>query len=549
MKLTATHIPIRPRSFTSLLDLSLHVFVRHGAAILALSLVGFLPFLLLDGYIGWRTYAGDRFDDPLEVLWILPVLVYLQAPLATAPVTVFLGRVMFLQPVTWWALMQEPLARLGTLLLVHGICRTTAFSTALAWMAAGGDDPTDTFVLLSMIALVALILRGMRPFVNELILLERAPLRRSPPSRSESLSRRNSSFHANNSGIIAGRSVASALATLIVSYSLHTGILSLLGLVVDLSALHPFYFLLLTSATLWFVATLFVVVRFLNYLDIRIRNEGWDVQIAVMSAVQEDDRRDIARAGPRHEVGISRTVRRLALAVCLCMASGIVRGGQNPGDWSPDTMRNVPWYDAQRDELRPVQPPSLREPRPLGSWTYTRKPSPTVPSNGSLLWQVISAIALTLLALFIIAIVTGMLFQTFGKWTGGQPVFKVPAVARLAQLPQHIPRTKRGLLEEARAAYDRGDLGWAAVYYYGYQLVELDRCGWIRLARGKTNRQYIRETHTYPMAQSLLKQTSRLSEAFYFGHHAPTSTQFETCWTQLEDFRHWTNAVHSSSPD
>ena len=32
-------------------------------------------------------------------------------------------------------------------------------------------------------------------------------------------------------------------------------------------------------ATLWMVAAYFTVVRFLGYLDLRIRREGWEVEL------------------------------------------------------------------------------------------------------------------------------------------------------------------------------------------------------------------------------------------------------------------------------
>ena len=53
---------------------------------------------------------------------------------------------------------------------------------------------------------------------------------------------------------------------------------------------------------------------------------------------------------------------------------------------------------------------------------------------------------------------------------------------------------KAGLLEEARRSYEEGDYNTAIVYLYSYQLVKLDQNQWIRLAKGKTNRQYLART-------------------------------------------------------
>ena len=37
-------------------------------------------------------------------------------------------------------------------------------------------------------------------------------------------------------------------------------------------------------ATLWLVAGYFAVVRFLSYLDLRIRREGWEIELIMRAA-------------------------------------------------------------------------------------------------------------------------------------------------------------------------------------------------------------------------------------------------------------------------
>ena len=49
------------------------------------------------------------------------------------------------------------------------------------------------------------------------------------------------------------------------------------------------------------------------------------------------------------------------------------------------------------------------------------------------------------------------------------------------------------LLAEARRHYQAGNYGAAIVYLFSFQLVQLDRRQIIQLAKGKTNRQYLRE--------------------------------------------------------
>ena len=52
---------------------------------------------------------------------------------------------------------------------------------------------------------------------------------------------------------------------------------------------------------------------------------------------------------------------------------------------------------------------------------------------------------------------------------------------------------KGDLLAMARQAYNANDFRSAAIYLYSHVLLSLDHFGWIRLTRGKTNRQYLRE--------------------------------------------------------
>ena len=66
-------------------------------------------------------------------------------------------------------------------------------------------------------------------------------------------------------------------------------------------------------------------------------------------------------------------------------------------------------------------------------------------------------------------------------------------VDRVEALPFRVPRQATDLLSEARRQYEKGNYNEAIVYLFSHQLVELDRQHLIHLARGKTNRQLVRE--------------------------------------------------------
>jgi hypothetical protein len=56
------------------------------------------------------------------------------------------------------------------------------------------------------------------------------------------------------------------------------------------------------------------------------------------------------------------------------------------------------------------------------------------------------------------------------------------------------------------------------------------------LARGKTNRMYLRELRQQPQLKSILELTMTAFEDVFFGNHNLSREEFEACWRQLDDF-------------
>lgn len=99
-----------------------------------------------------------------------------------------------------------------------------------------------------------------------------------------------------------------------------------------------------------------------------------------------------------------------------------------------------------------------------------------------------------------------------------------------------VARFQAGLLDEARRLYEAADFDKAIVYLFCHQLVQLDRHDRIRLTRGKTNRQYLRELDPQTDLRKILQQSMSTFEDAFFGHHAIDRTRFEDCWNRLEEF-------------
>ena len=150
--------------------------------------------------------------------------------------------------------------------------------------------------------------------------------------------------------------------------------------------------------------------------------------------------------------------------------------------------------------------------------------------------------AMTLLGILIVVLVV-LLIRYFLKEedstaASAQLTFedKKAEIDRVEQLPFVVRRPGGDLLSEARALYEQGRYGEAMVYLYSYELVQLDRHQHIHLAKGKTNRQYLREIRSAPTLRSVLHRSMIAFEDFFFGRHDLDRLRFEECWQRLDEF-------------
>ena len=201
---------------------------------------------------------------------------------------------------------------------------------------------------------------------------------------------------------------------------------------------------------------------------------------------------------------------------------------------------SFPWYDRNQDSLQrlDVAPPddvaarkSKWEAKPPANWT--------VPD-----WvkKLLEATGWLLLGVVILAVVWGLV-RAFGNMesapSGGESEVEDSLqgdIDRVESLPFQLNRPQSDLLSEARRYYEAGDYDQAMIYLYSYQLVQLDRHHIIRLTKGKTNRQYLREVRSRSELWDVVRSSMVAFEDVYFGHHHLTRSRFESCWEKLEVF-------------
>lgn len=282
MKLDHTFIAIRERGILEIFDLSLHVIRDHFKALVALLLIGAAPWILINWLVtGWLIVGDFSGEHGLLYYWILALLVISQAQVGTTLITYYLGQAMFVAKpgirTTIMAALRGPLYFLWS----HGVIRMVVPVLFFAWLTRHSDDDAMVglcVMLLPFLVCTALLVRGLRPFASEILLLEKTPIRTLDADK-VNFSRRSKSLHSSAGADLFGRLIVTSffLVPLTFSFfSLFVTIDSTLNLQANSEfSLFPYYWI----AALWMAAGFAAVVRFLSYVDIRIRREGWAVEL------------------------------------------------------------------------------------------------------------------------------------------------------------------------------------------------------------------------------------------------------------------------------
>ncbi|MFZ5831050.1 MAG: DUF4129 domain-containing protein [Planctomycetota bacterium] len=187
-----------------------------------------------------------------------------------------------------------------------------------------------------------------------------------------------------------------------------------------------------------------------------------------------------------------------------------------------------PWYEGRTDGPRAIRIAPPQTPGPAWNLSFLEGFFRVVA------WVVIAA-ALVGLAY--------LLWRAFGRMRRSDSdasnlVGSVEALdpASFEALPYALDAGPTDLLGEVRRAYAAGDYSRAIVYLFSYQLLQLDRHHRIHLARGKTNRQYLRELAVGDLRQ-ILERTMLAFEDVFFGRRSLPRARFEECWSRMDQFQ------------
>jgi len=301
MQLDKTHIQIRNRNENELLDIALHVIFRFPVQILLSFALLAIPLLVLNNLlIGHvltldynlalqmrtsiieETYTSS--DISYKTFLVLQViLIIIEAPIASIVSTVMLSKLIFNETPTLSSIIKISLKSTGKIIGSFGLKRGVLFIVLLAALMRTPNSINRAFILAIIIItfFVFIWVRGARPFILEIILLEQS----DPESSNKmSLAQRSRMLHTTVGGNVFGRSIYGLVVGCCLAICLHgcltffsvnlfteTGTMEHL----DLTARWIF------PIACWFAVLYTSVVRFLNYLDTRILLEGWEAELKI----------------------------------------------------------------------------------------------------------------------------------------------------------------------------------------------------------------------------------------------------------------------------
>lgn len=260
MNFDSTHIVIRERGFAEVMDLALKVVRTHLGPLVLCGLAGVAPWALANGLLLNHLVSDlDIWDETPGFLTLMTLVIAVQTPLATAPITLYMGQVTFQHQTDprriaadYWRSLPQ--------LLVH-----TFFRACMA------------------VTFIGLVLPyGFWPFTQELILLERNPMFPGKAKRMTTR-RRSRNLHRSASGDLFGHWLAALGAGTLLVMALVGGVHTAAAQLGGYQVTHTQLITVLTPACTWAVICFFTVVRFLSYLDLRIRREGWEVELTMRS--------------------------------------------------------------------------------------------------------------------------------------------------------------------------------------------------------------------------------------------------------------------------
>ncbi len=237
-------------------------------------------------------------------------------------------------------------------------------------------------------------------------------------------------------------------------------------------------------------------------------------------------------AGVRATGGVLMMAMLLIYGIAPAVAAADVDPAVEAGREALDRWWDYGWYDDDQDDLRPVNVPAPAQPAGRSNFN----------SGFGELFQVLGWMAVAAILVGIAYLLARAYLQretasalnprgTDGKRPAQQLLDRVEA------LPAEARRETNDLLGAAHRQLRDENYSEAIIYLFSHLLVLFDQHDLLRLATGKTNRQYLREvrrsSRDQPVIVSAFGEVRHAFEDVYYGQHSLSRNRFESCWAKL----------------
>lgn len=286
MELDKTRIVVRERDVFDTLDLALKFFRLNFLPLCATTFGGALPWAVLNdillnpmlpaepGMSASPEWVGSYVRYP----WSMMVLVSIQAPMASVFSTVYLGKALFAERPRVRDAFTDVLPTLPRLIWFHVFFRGILLAIGLVLIADRNESFSGAETLLLLLFAAVMLRRATAPFLNEVILLERNPVE-SKNRSGMTIRRRLVMLHGAASRSTLGLTFLVGLYALGLTVGLALAFHAVQGVLFGLSGWSWTGPRFLWPLAMWTAVAYTSVVRFLSYLDLRIRHEGWEVEL------------------------------------------------------------------------------------------------------------------------------------------------------------------------------------------------------------------------------------------------------------------------------
>ncbi|TWU40331.1 hypothetical protein Q31b_36790 [Novipirellula aureliae] len=593
MQLDRTHVVIRRRALSEIGDLSLVMMRRYPSAILIGFFAGAVPWIIANAAVlywipilEWQHDLSD--EQALAEIWRylawMTLLVILETPAAGIATTLFLGQAVFESQPTWASVFAETRRHFWRWFWKLGVVRLAI--PTLVFLSFRIGQPAHGFfdIVIPIGILIAMaVFRSNRPFLPEILVLEQCPLRSSSDAVITA-GRRSKSLHQPMVSDLGGRFLAIGFMLLWLFLSILYTLVALRGFTTGVWDWDLFFLLFLFPAAIWTIAGVSVIVRLLNYLDTRIRLEGWEVELAIRAETMRQFGEEAGLIKPK-KTSVTRQQKKAAATIVSTVLMGIVLSctsvsaaeSSEPLSPASDALGNTSWFDKSTGTIVPVQvettvddsanrssrwlpkPPTPKKQKPAaaapattgtggggwGGWLGTDLTLGNLFGWLLLVGIIVGAVSLLLYALSKTELDLGS--ATSKKTTRESDLPDQQTVERMKHLPAELRRSDVNLRSEAERLMTAGQLDQAVILLFAHQLLLLDRAAILRLNRGKTNGRYVRETKSADFELGrILRQTTDAFESSYFGRHSLSVESFAPLWAdnaKLEKIVHQRSEV------